>query len=51
MDSGRFLASVLDRIGNEVLEKLRQQDFFGHHGGQRIGGYDGAIFGYSYLKV
>src|ERR1035441_561106 len=50
MDSRCFLASVLDRIGNKVLKKLRQQDFFGHHGGQRIRGYDGAIFGYSYLR-
>src|SRR5664280_1900219 len=29
MDSRRFLASVLDRIGNKVLENLHQRDFFG----------------------
>src|ERR1035438_8686082 len=43
MDSRYFLASVLDRIGNEVLEKLHQHDLFGGKGWQRIGGYYGAI--------
>src|ERR1039458_9625033 len=51
LSSRDFLASVLDRIGNQVLEKLRQQDLFGHHSGQRPRGYHGAIFGYSYLEI
>src|SRR5271157_3192106 len=32
MDSGCFPAAVLDRIGDEVLEKLHEHDLFRYHG-------------------
>src|SRR5581483_6841355 len=32
MDPRCFLTSVLDRIRNQILEKLHQQDLFGHDG-------------------
>src|ERR1039457_6605426 len=51
MDSRRFLASVLDRIGNEVLEKLHQYNLIGRNGWQRIGGYDGATLRDGRLQV
>jgi len=51
MDSRRFLASVLDRIGNQVLEKLCQHDLLGHHGWQRIRGHDGATLRNGRLQV
>jgi len=51
MDSRCFPASELDRIGNQVLEKLYQHNLLGHHGGQRIGSYDGAALRDGSLEV
>src|ERR1035437_8316909 len=51
MDSRRFLASVLDRIGNEVLEKLHQHNLFSYHSWQRTGSYRGATLGDGRLEV
>ena len=51
MDSRCFLASVLDRIGNEVLEKLHQHNLFGHHSRQRIGSYHGAALRDGRLEI
>jgi hypothetical protein len=51
MDSRGFLASVLDRIGNEVLEKLHQQNLFGYHGRQWIGSYYGAALRDGRLEI
>src|ERR1035437_5008893 len=51
MDSRCFLAAVLDRIGNEVLEKLHQHNFFGYHGRQWVGSYSGATLRDGRLEV
>src|ERR1035441_282729 len=51
MDSRRFPASELDRIRNQVLEKLRQHNLLGYHGWQGIGSYDGAALRDGSLEV
>ena len=51
VDSRRLLASVLNRIGNEVLEKLQQHNLFGHHGWQWIEGHRGATVRNGRLEV
>src|SRR5208283_2752217 len=51
VDSWRFLASVLNRVGNEVLKDLCQHDLFGSQSRQRIEGYDGATLRDGRLEV
>src|SRR5580698_686998 len=42
MDCERRLASIFDRIANQIMENLYQHGLLSYHGRQRIGGHRSA---------